>query len=134
VTTTETTECRNCHGTGEIDPTENLDMDSLDAVLTELIDTVTDTSDYGLRSPNRYDRMRQLARISFLASRAAWLEACDMKRADQITKRLIDEKIAAGELIRLTGGRKCPGCGTPMARDSREWFCGPCMDAAAKSF
>lgn len=77
---TNTAQCRNCEGTGEIDPEGHLDHDDPAALLTELTNLVTSSSTYGLRGADRADRLHALVRIGFVASRMAWLETVEMRR------------------------------------------------------
>lgn len=102
-----TIDCRQCDGTGQVDKAEHLDLDSITAVRAELIENVASTSEYGLTSTNRADRMLTQARIGFLASRLTWLESCDMNREQRQHEeavRIIKGKIEAGELVYTAAG------------------------------
>lgn len=69
MTTTEREARERNHAQGEYD------LDDPTSMLAELVETVNSTSAYGIRGDNRADRIRCLARVSFIASRMAWLEA-----------------------------------------------------------
>ncbi len=81
-------ECRDCDGTGEIDPTDHLDLNSIEAVTKELASVVTGDPAYGLRSANRAERIHHLARAGFLASRAVWLEAL-AQHSEDVAERFV---------------------------------------------
>jgi hypothetical protein len=59
---------------------DEIDLDDYAQVLAEMTKTVASAGRYGIRGDQRADRVRNLARVSFLASRLAWLEAVDMQK------------------------------------------------------
>lgn len=59
-------------------PYGDLDLDNPTAILAEIQATATNTSRYGIRGEKPEDRIRDAARIGFLASRLAWLEIARM--------------------------------------------------------
>jgi len=76
-------DCKHCDGTGTVDPTETLDLGDLEAVRKELVSIATAEGNYSIRGADRSNRVHYLARISFLASRAIWLESIAQHREDQ---------------------------------------------------
>lgn len=101
-TETKWVTCKSCEGLGEVDPSEKLDVDDLDALRKELTETVTmDSGSTGLLSTRRGERIRTTARIAWLASRIGWLEACEVSRADdeiryaQMAKASAEKRAAA---------------------------------------
>lgn len=90
---------------------DGLDLDSKEAMLDELAYIINDVSEYGIRGVGRGDRLVYLARVSFLASRIAWLESVpismdelDARARKAAAKMALNRKVAAAELIRLEGG------------------------------
>lgn len=55
-----------------------LDLDDREILLAELTKTVASAGRYGIRSPNRAIRLRDLGRTAFLAGRLAALEATEL--------------------------------------------------------
>lgn len=103
--TTETPiECRHCEGTGQIDPTDHLDLGSIEALRAELIYLVnSNEGGFGLTAGSQADRLLTLGRIGFIASRMVWLESTDMLRTE-FAKKIVDGKVAAGELAFTPAG------------------------------
>lgn len=75
--------CKHCDGLGEVDPTDIVDENDLEAVLKELIDSVTSAGAYGLASPLRSRRIRMASRVIWLANRIVWLENVENLRAER---------------------------------------------------
>lgn len=96
-------ECKSCNGSGEVDPTEQLDIDDLDALRKELRESAAYRGEItGLDCNRRGERIRTASRIAWLANRIAWLEACEVIRADdEVTwaemRKATAEKRAAAE-------------------------------------
>lgn len=132
-TETKWVTCKSCDGLGEVDPSDRLDVDDLDALRKELTETVTmDSGSTGLLSTRRGERIRTTARIAWLASRIGWLEACEVSQADDEARwaamrlakvngkpaisreafdyahAFVDAKVADGVLVRLTRGGLVP--------------------------
>lgn len=75
--------CKHCDGLGEVDPTDIVDENDLEAVRKELIDSVTSEGDYGLTSQQRSQRIRMASRIIWLANRIVWLENHENLKAER---------------------------------------------------
>jgi len=75
--------CKHCDGLGEVDPTDVVDENDLEAVLKELIDSVTSGGAYGLTSPLRSRRIRMASRVIWLANRIVWLENLEYLKAER---------------------------------------------------
>lgn len=69
-------------------PYGDLDLDDPAAILAEIQATATSTSKYGIRGEHPEDRIRDAARIAFLASRFVWLESSQtlIRRLDAATR------------------------------------------------
>jgi hypothetical protein len=69
---------------------DGIDLDNYGEVLAEMTKTAADAGRYGIRGKERADRIRNLARVSFLANRCAWLEASDLQQ-----EQLLGEPVPA---------------------------------------
>jgi hypothetical protein len=62
-----------------------VDLDNRESLLAEMTKIAAGAGEYSIRGSDRADRLGCLARVSFLASRLAWLEASDMSTAQMRT-------------------------------------------------
>lgn len=63
---------------GALPAAEEVDLDDRLSLLTEMTKVAAGAGEYSIRGSDRADRLQCLARVSFLASRIAWLEANEM--------------------------------------------------------
>lgn len=107
--------CSHCQGLGEVDPAEFIDENDLEAIRKELVACLADEGDYGLTSQQRSRRIRMASRVIWLANRVVWLENHENVKTEDDARyeairlakaqEIVDAKVEAGELVRLTGGR-----------------------------
>lgn len=75
--------CKHCDGLGEVDPTDIVDENDLDAVRKELMETVLDGGAYGIFGELRGHRIHMASRVIWLANRIVWLENLVNLRAEE---------------------------------------------------
>lgn len=99
-----TIECRSCNGSGSIDPTDHLDLDSVIAIRKELVDTITMQSEVaGLFAKDRSAWAREAGRIAWLAGRLSWLLASEAEQeayaatSPEYTKTLAERRLRSPE-------------------------------------